>query len=285
MRKVVLIGMGILLALIVLLKAASVIADNLFQSQAEKQASDLLNNNGGLSKQIVQKEDLADLPGCVQRWLEKSHIVGKERISTVRLKQKGAMRLKPDSAWLPFEAVQYFTVDKPGFVWIARVQMAPFIHFSGRDSYDKGNGRMLIKLLSLVPIVNAQGKEINQGAMLRYLAELQWFPSAALSDYLIWEEIDANSAKVTMTYGGMTASGVFTFDADGNPVKFIASRYRDVNGKYVLQEWGGVGKGFREFGGVKIPDKVDVIWKEPAGDFNWLKCEITEIEYNKTELY
>ncbi len=33
-------------------------------------------------------------------------------------------------------------------------------------------------------------KEIHQGTLLRYLAETMWFPTAALNDYLTWEEMD-----------------------------------------------------------------------------------------------
>lgn len=105
------------------------------------------------------------------------------------------------------EAEQYFTTDQPGFVWTAVVKMAP-LHFTGRDKYAEGHGSMLIRLFSIFPVAAASGKEMDQGALLRYLAEMQWFPSAALNRYIQWEEIDSFSAKATMSDQGVTASGV-----------------------------------------------------------------------------
>ena len=58
---------------------------------------------------------------------------------------------------------------------------------------------MLIKFLSLVPIADAEGDIINQGAMVRYLAEIVSFPTAALADYISWEEVDSVTAKAKIT--------------------------------------------------------------------------------------
>ncbi len=163
--------------------------------------------------------------------------------------------------------------------------MAPLVYLSGRDKYTDGHGNMLIKLYSLLPIVASTGKELDQGTLLRYMAEMHWFPSAALNDYLTWEAIDANSARATMSYKGVTASGVFTFSEQGDLLNFIAKRYREDKGKYVLEDWGGVAKEFKEFHGVRIGSRVDVIWHYQTGDFNWYQCEITDLEYNTPQLY
>jgi hypothetical protein len=100
-------------------------------------------------------------------------------------------------------AVQYFATGKPGFIWNARVDMMPLLTLAGRDKYADGKGNMLIKVLGIMPIVDATGPETDQGAMHRYLGEMIWFPSAALEPYITWEPIDAVSAKATMSYGGV----------------------------------------------------------------------------------
>ena len=61
--------------------------------------------------------------------------------------------------------------------------------------------------------------------MLRYLGEIVWVPSAALSDYITWEEMDSTTARATMSYEGITASGIFKFDENGAFVSFEAGRY------------------------------------------------------------
>lgn len=261
------------------------LANILFNRSVVKDVKLLLTQIPKRKSEIIRQEDLTGLPSSVQKWLERSQVIGKERITSVRLRQKGWMRIKEDGPWMPVEAEQYFTVDEPAFVWKAKVKMAPLLYFSGKDRYYVGKGAMQIRILSLLPIVNAQGKEVDQGSMLRYLAEIQWFPTAALCNYIQWEEIDAYSARATMSYKGVTASGVFTFNEQGDLVEFVAKRYREVNGSYILQDWGGITKDYREFNGIRIPNKSEIIWKQDTGDFNWFKCEIADIEYNNLDIY
>ncbi|WP_066636427.1 DUF6544 family protein [Desulfolucanica intricata] len=274
----------IILVIITLIITVSLAAGYLFNQNIKKEVKAFFSNvekNGD----TIQKDDLAGLPLCVQNWLKNSQIIGKERISTVRLKQKTMMRLKEGQRWMPAEVEQYFKTEEPGFIWKAKVKAAPLVTFTGRDMYYEGSGHMLIKLLSLIPVADAKGKEIDQGTLLRYLAESVWFPTAALSSYITWEEINANSAKATMSYGEVTASGIFTFNEKGEVVNFSAKRYGDFDGKYILETWSVLMKDYKQFEGYKIPTKGEVIWKLKSGDFSWYRFEITEIEYNTPVVY
>lgn len=234
-------------------------------------------------KKVVTKEVLIGFPLIVQKWLEHSNVIGKEIIYSVYLKQIGEMRTAPEANWMPFEAGQWFKTEKPGFIWIADVKFAMGIHLAVRDKYENGKGAMLIKLLSLIPIADAKGKEIDQGAMVRYLAEIIWFPSAALNDCIQWEQIDSTTAKATMTYGGITASGLFKFDANGDVISFEARRYYDRKGGATLEDWliQIEPNSYKEFEGVRIPARSTVTWKLKEGDFTWYKIEIADIHYNQ----
>ncbi len=234
---------------------------------------------------IVNPEMVANLPPPVARWLTAAGVVGKEKIYTVRLKQKGLMRQSAEKGWMKTQAVQYFSTEKPGFIWIARVDMMPLLTLAGRDKYADGKGNMLIKALGLLPVVDAAGPEIDQGTMLRYLGEMIWFPSAALEPYITWEAIDSVSAKATMSYGGVTASGVFTFDEEGRMLSFSAQRYMGGGEGSTLENWFIPASEWKEFDGIRVPSKGDVIWKLKDGDFTYYKWEIEAIEYNITEQY
>lgn len=193
--------------------------------------------------------------------------------------------MKEGQSWMPVEAEQYFTIDEPGFIWKAKIKAAPLFHIVGRDKYYEGKGNMLIKILSLITVADARGKEMDQGTLLRYLVETVWFPTAALSSYIKWEEIDSNSAKAAMSYRGVTASGVFMFNENGEVINFVAERYMALNGRYVMETWSTPMKDYKEFDGIRIPTKGEIIWKLKTGDFNWFQFEITEIEYNKPVVY
>lgn len=271
----------IILVIILLMAAVLTIASILFNHQTSREADAVLRDANPGEREIVQLSDLDELPLCVKKWMERSGVVGKEKIHTVHLKQVGRMRTGPGRPWMPVEAEQYINVDQPGFVWKAKSPMAPLLNMLVRDMYFQGNGSMQVKLLGLIPVVDAKpGKEMNQSAMLRYLAEMVWYPTAALNNYIQWQEINTNSARAVMTWQGVTASMVFQFDKQGDLINGIGSRYQEVNGKFVLNDWGGVARGYREFEGIRLQNKTDVIWKYKSGDFNWLQIEVTDIEFN-----
>lgn len=276
----------VLITLILILVLTSAIARDLFNRQADRQALEVLELSAAPDQDIIQADDLQDLPVCVQKWINHSGMLGQPKTHTVRLTQTGRLRMEPDKPWMPVDAVQYINIDKPAFVWKARVQMAPFISLHGKDRYFNGHGSMQIKLLSLIPVVNTKSSpKMDQSTMVRFLAEMMWYPSAALNDYISWEEIDENSARATMSWEGVTASMVYHFSKDGDMLSNVASRYQEVNGEYVLRDWGGVSQSFRSFNGVRIANKSNVIWKYETGDFNWLQIEVTDIDFNPEGLY
>ncbi len=231
---------------------------------------------------IVTEEMLLRLPPAVQKWLQRDNVPGKAKIQTVHLKQEGEMRTSPEGAWMPVKSEQYFTVSKPGFIWIADVKAAPFMHLYGRDKYENGRGHMLIKLFALYPVADARGNEIDQGTLIRYLAETIWFPTAALSDYMTWEGIDATTAKATMRFGEITAAGIFKFDAAGDITGFEAQRFYDRKEGATLERWcvAIAGNSFRNFQGFRIPTCGEITWKLETGDFTWYRMRVLSAAYN-----
>ena len=274
--KIVLV---IIIVLIVIFLSVSFIAKHIFDKKVEKEIEELLSKvkNEG---EIVTEEDVFKLPQNVRDWIEYTGVIGKEKIVSAHVRQKAEMKLEEDKPWIPVEAEQYFTSDEPGFIWNAKIKFAPLFHISGRDKYQNGKGNMLIKILSLLTIADSKGEEIDQGSLLRYLAESMWFPTAVLNEYIAWEEIDRYHAKATMTYGGISASGIYTFNDEGQVISFEAKRYGEFNGEFSLETWlVSVGE-YKEFNGINIPSKGNVTWRLETGDFNWFNFELTDIEYN-----
>lgn len=281
MYKTIIIIFEIIIITIFIVLIISLIGNIFFDKKVKIEVSELFKSGMQNENKIIQKKDLQKLPLCVQKWLENSQVIGKEKILTAHFRQKGLMRMEEEKKWMPTEAEQDFTVDEPGFIWSAKIKAAPLFHIVGRDKYYEGKGNMKIKVLSFITVADESGMEIDQGTMIRYLAEMVWFPTAALSSYIEWEEVDSNSAKAIMSYGGITASGIFIFNEKGEVINFIAKRYMESNGQYVLKTWSTPMKDYKEFNGFRIPSKGEAIWKLESGDFCWYKVEITEAEYNK----
>lgn len=246
---------------------------------------DIFARNPANERIILIPENYRKLPEPVQRWLMKSGVTGKEMTRTVRLKQQGEMCSKKGGKWMSFRAEQYYTVQRPAFVWKALIDVAPGIFMSGRDLYNKGHGNMKIMAMSLYTVADSRGPEMDQGTLLRYLAEMTWFPSAALSPYVSWSPVDSVSARAIMSYRNVTASGVFTFTPEGDMISFEALRYGEFDGTMSQQRWHIDCSKPREFQGIRIPSVSVVTWKLKDSDWTWLKLELTDVEYNKPEIY
>jgi hypothetical protein len=195
----------------------------------------------------------------------------------VRLRQDGQFQM-PDRGWMPFEADQYFTINPPGFLWKAAFRMAPLVPVTGRDQYRGGVASMEMRVLSLVPVANKTGGGLNQGDLLRFLGELQWFPGAALEEYVVWEAIDVHDARATMTYGGINGSMTFRFDADGRVRESTAVRYNDSRGRN--EPWVNRNDSDQDFGGLRVPASGEARWEYESGPYPYIRWRITTIEHD-----
>lgn len=252
-----------------------------FNAMVNKDKQDFLSSAKKVDENIAE-EDLENLPDIVRLWMENAGIVGRRKMGTAYFRQSGEMRTSLDGNWMPVEAEQYVRTVNPGFIWIAEVKAAPYIYLSGRDKYIDGKGQMLIKLLSLIRVAYSKGKKMDQGALVRYLAEIVWYPSAALENYIFWQEVDNTTAIATMTYGNITASGQFIFNNFGELVRFEAERYYDRNDGATLEPWivDIEEDSYKTFEGVRVPTKAQVTWQLEEGDFRWYKLNISDLEYN-----
>ncbi len=225
------------------------------------------------SQELVTEQELGSLPKSVRQWLGQAGVVGKPRVSTVKLQQRGRMRSKPGGQWMDFDATQWISTKRPGFVWFAQVAPYPGVFLYGRDAYQGGHGAMTISLLSLVPVVDAKGPKVDKASMLRYLGEMALYPSAALEPYVQWEQAGANAARATMTYNGVIASGIFRFDDNGVILSFEAKRYRETEEEDWLVEAqnGTVGS---------YPTEWHVSWQLDSGVWTWLELEIYDVHYD-----
>jgi hypothetical protein len=270
---------------IILIAVVLAWADARFQRAGDGAVRDLFSAAEIEPGAVVGADDLRALPAPVQRWLEASGVVGEPRVATVRLRQRGGLRTSPEQDFMPAEAEQYVTVDPPGLVWRVRTRMLRVLPIAGRDEYRQGRGSMQIRVASLIPVVDAAGPEIDQGALLRFLGEIVWLPSAALSPAIAWHPIDEHRARAVMSHGGITASAEFTFAPDGRFLEMSAERYKGGGAEATLERWVVPARAWRTIDGVTIPVEGDVVWKLEGGDFNYYRWEILEVDYDRPELY
>ncbi|MGE0040602.1 MAG: DUF6544 family protein [Vicinamibacterales bacterium] len=234
----------------------------------------------GPARPLVQPE-IDGLPVPVRRYLGEAVGYRPFAIRTVRLTHGGVMRKAPDAKWLPIRGQQYFRADPPAFRWWGRLRVAPGIWVDARDSSVGGVGRMLIQAAATFTMDDATGAEIDQGALLRLLGEMTWFPTAfADGGYVSWRAVDDQSAEATLRLAGREVKGLFTFGADGLPARMSASRYRQTPAGAVLTPWHGTLRDFRAVDGVIVPWEVESVWDLPEGEFAALRFTVEEIVFD-----
>jgi len=235
---------------------------------------------------IVTDANVKELPAPVYKWIQNAGMVGKPVIQSAYIKQNAQMKMNPEQKdWKSAKAEQYTVMDVPAFIWTVNMEMAPLIKVKGRDKFVDGKGEMLIKINSLINIVNEKGERMDEGTLQRYLGELVWFPSLALSPYITWEAMDDYSAKATMKYKGTTGSGTFYFNEKGDFIKFEALRFKGNKEDAKRYPWVLTVDDYAVFEGIKVPSKMKATWKLYEGDWTWLNLEITSIKYNIDNIF
>lgn len=225
---------------------------------------------------VITPDDLAGLPAPVQRYLRYAGVVGKRRIKAADTQYDGLFRLKRDQPWMRITAEQHYTVNPPSFVWNARFKMAGLPFMSAQDVYQDGHSRMLGKLFGLFTVVDGQGEAVDQGAMVRHLQEMMWFPTAYLEDSIRWQAVDDHAADVTFTAFGKSVTGRMFFDDEGRQLSFAAQRYGDFGRTYTIRTWTTPVTEYGHFGGLNLPAAGAGVWVLPEGDLSYISVRMRD---------
>lgn len=220
---------------------------------------------------VYSAKELDGLPPPVARYLRQVLRDGQPLIRRARIEWRGEFNMGQPGAdnWKPLEATQDYVIDPPGFVWDARIAMAPAIPVLVRDMFLAGRGSMRGKAAGLITVVDAaQTPQLSTAALQRHLGEAIWFPTALLpSQGVRWETIDESRSRATFSAGDTTASVEFHFGADGLvDAALVADRLFD-NGKSppVPQPWRARVLGWREFEGMRLPAQAVAEWVLDCG--------------------
>ncbi|MEO8023888.1 DUF6544 family protein [Polaromonas sp.] len=179
--------------------------------------------------------EIAGLPAPVQRYFRAALKDGQPLIAAATFGLAGTINMSDSGGerWMPFTSTQRAVTHRPGFLWNGRVTMLPGIAAHVHDSYIAGVGRLHAAMLGLFTVAQVQGDgEIARGELMRYFAEMAWYPTALLpSAGVRWEAVDDHSAHATLVDGPIGLTLLFRFDEAG----LIASVHADARGS-------GVGK-------------------------------------------
>lgn len=227
--------------------------------------------------------ELEGLPAPVQRYFRTVLKEGQPLVTAVSIEHTGTFNMsETGEQWKPFSSTQRVVIQRPGFVWDARIRMAPGMTVHVHDAYVAGEGVLTAKLFGLLTVMKQPSTpELAQGELMRFFAEAAWYPTALLpSQGVAWEAIDDARASATLTDGTTTVKLVFQFDAQGL-ISSVRSdgRYREVDGVQVSTPWQGRCGDYEMRDGMLVPLEGEVAWLLADGAKPYWRGRIQRIQY------
>lgn len=273
----------VLLAALVVLLAAGVIRNIRFERETALRVQQVKDQPYHAPTRLSLDRELAGLPAPVQRYFRAVLTDRMALPQIARIAHAGEFLMRAQDGWVRFVSVEHFNGSPPGFVWDARMDMAPGVKVKVRDAFVDGTGYMTAAVLGAVTVMDVHGTPaIAQGALTRYLAEGPWFPPILLpSRGVRWSPIDDTSARATVTAGATTVSVDFHFDAAGLVTRvYCPDRMRDVDGTGVPTPWQGRMRDYDTFAGMRIPRVGEVAWLLPEGEQVYWKGRVTGADFH-----
>lgn len=266
--------------LIILLVAVVGFGALAFENTYQQDVETGLQRIENAAPETVKESDLQHLPIPIQKYLNYVGVVGMPKIQNVKIVFSGEMRDK-GKGWFPFTSEQYNFMDRPERLFFIKAWVNG-VPASGYHAYKEGQAHMLIKLLSLFPVVNLSGKEMNQSETVTYLNDLCLFaPAALINPKITWEVIDDYSAKATFTHQDITIAATLYINEQGQLVNFVSDdRLAHVNGAMESYPFSTPVSHYKRFEGFNLATYGEAIWQYPDGPFTYGKFRIISIEYN-----
>lgn len=183
--------------------------------------------------------------------------------------------------WRPLTATQHFSIDPPGFVWDARIDMAPLMHALVRDAYVDGHAMMQASISGVYTLADqVDTPQLNSGALQRFLGEMVWIPTALLpSKHVRWTPRDSRSSVVTLADGDHQVTLLFEFGDDGLPAMISGDRYKEDRGQYAMRQWQIICLDRATRDGLTIPLRCEVSWIVNGSREPYWRGRITSILY------
>jgi hypothetical protein len=107
-----------------------------------------------VAPQLYDPRELEGLPAPVQHYFHSVLKEGQPLVAAVSAEHTGSFNMsETKEQWKPFTSMQRIITRRPGFVWNARIHMAPAMAVFVHDAYIAGEGTLTATVAGLVPVV------------------------------------------------------------------------------------------------------------------------------------
>jgi len=198
-------------------------------------------------------------------------------VRSVLTVQRGEMRMSPAARWIPFAAEEFTAATASNFHWDARLDPDKLTAPTVTDAYEKGHGRLVVKLAGLIPVQKVTGPEADKGELQRYLSSIMFCPPILLNHpFLLCSAVGPSTLRLQDQKGPTGAAVDVEIAENGQPLACRAQRPRMLGKETVLTPWSGQGSEFRESEGLRVATRLEVHWHLPGGAFTYYRSDITK---------
>ena len=243
-----------------------------------KQDVILGSQNTQAKEESITIENIDHLPPIVQKYLHFTGVVGKLKPSQTTITMKGKMRERGKD-WFAFTSKQYNFYDQFERLFFMKARMKG-IPVYGYHRYKGPVARMLVKICSLIPVVDIGSELLFKAETVTVLNDLCIFSPGALIDRRFsWNTLGELTVEVKFKNKGHEVRATLYFDEDGRLINFVSDDRISVDDmKYhrfstpILE--------YQSYGDYYLPAQGQAIWHYPEGEFIYGIFDIQSIEYN-----
>ena len=225
---------------------------------------------------VFSPGELDGLPEPVLRYLNAAVAPGTPLARTARIRMHGTIRI---GRWLPFRAHEVIS-PHTGFVWSARAGAV----ITGSDRYVDGAGLADWRLVGLVPVMHAEGRDVTLSAAGRSGGEAVWVPTTLLPRFGVsWTAESDRCITARFAVGDAPIALHLRLDTRGCALSFVFARWGDPTGtgEWDWHPFGGEFTEHRTFAGVTVPTAGRIGWFPDTDDFTtgeFFRYRITDLE-------
>lgn len=231
----------------------------------------------------VTEAELAPLPPPVQRYLRFVGAVGKPHVTAFRARFVGRIRSGPDAPWMELRGEQHNFVEPPTRLFFMNATMRG-MPVDGLHAYDEAGATMRVKVLSLLPVVDARGDGFTRTETVTVLNDMcVMAPATLVGPNLRWEPVDDRHARVFFTRAPHTVSAVLVFGDDGALVDFESDDRPSLapDGKtFVAQRWSTPVGSYVAQGGVRLASRGEARYSADGKGYAYLEIDDLRVSYD-----
>ncbi|NLI91472.1 MAG: hypothetical protein GX434_04490 [Peptococcaceae bacterium] len=227
---------------------------------------------------VFSQEDIAKLPAPVQKYFTRCGYIGTPKMSWMKtvFEKDIPFSTGVNKPAIKIDYMQYNFVKTPNRIAFIDSSMKG-VPFQGFDSFIQGVGSMKGVVAKAVTLFDQRDGDMDRACLVTVLSESLYVPNIALQDYIQWEAIDDTHAKATITFSGIKASGIFTFNEAGEMLEFRTNDRTNTSfdGSKQSIPWSAICEDYKQNEkGILQPTGFKAVWHYPEGDLVYFDGKI-----------